>query len=105
MDARTWPGTYLKCRNVYMAYPVTDGISYGEETMEKNPDLCHTGAEYTDMSCFSCKWADPLYVAGNDYYADAVLVDPAAGTKNTFKLKKIHHFIKTSFIQNADRSP
>mgnify|MGYP007054915638 FL=1 len=48
---------------------------------------------------------DPLYVAGNDYYADAVLVDSAAGTKNSFKLKKIHHFIKTSFIQNADRSP
>lgn len=63
-----------------MAYPVADGISYGEETMEKNPDLCHTGAEYTDMSCVSCKWDDPLYVAGNDYYADAVLVDPAAGT-------------------------
>ena len=88
-----------------MAYPVTDRISSCEETMEKNPDLCHTGAEYTDMSCFSCKWDDPLYVAGNDYYADAVLVDSAAGTKNTFKLKKIHHFIKTSFIQNADRSP
>lgn len=35
MDARIWPGTYLKCRNVYMAYPVADGISYGEETMEK----------------------------------------------------------------------
>lgn len=102
---RTWPGTYLKCRNVYMAYPVADGISYGEEAMEKNPDLCHTGAEYTDMSCFSCKRADPLYVAGNDYYADAVLVDSVAGTKNAFKLKKIHHFIKTSFIQNADRSP
>ena len=55
-------------------------ISSCEETMEKNPDLCHTGAEYTDMSCVSCKWDDPLYVAGNDYYADAVLVDPAAGT-------------------------
>lgn len=88
-----------------MAYPVADGISYGEETMEKTPDLCHTGAEYTDMSCLSCKRADSLYVAGNDYYADAVLVDSAAGTKNAFKLKKIHHFIKTSFIQNADRSP
>ena len=74
MDARTWPGTYLKCRNVYLAYSVADGISSGEEAMEKTPDLCHTGAEYTDMSC------DPLYVAGNDYYADAVLVDPAAGT-------------------------
>lgn len=56
------------------------GVSSGEETMEKTPDLCHTGAEYTDMSCFSGKWTDPLYVAGNDYYADAVLVDSAAGT-------------------------
>ena len=88
-----------------MAYPVTDRISSCEKKKKKNPDLCHTGAEYTDMSCFSCKWDDPLYVAGNDYYADAVLVDSAAGTKNSFKLKKIHHFIKTSFIQNADRSP
>ena len=70
----------FKCRNVYLAYSVADGVSSGEETMEKTPDLCHTGAEYTDMSCLSGKWTDPLYVAGNDYYADAVLVDPAAGT-------------------------
>ena len=80
MDAGTRAGTYLKCRNIYLAYPVADGISSGEETMEKTPDLCHTGAEYTDMYSFSCKWDDPLYVASNDYYADAVLVDPAAGT-------------------------
>lgn len=80
MDACTWAGTYLKCRNVYLAYSVADGVSSGEEAMEKTSDLCHTGAEYTDMSCVSCKWDDPLYVASNDYYADAVLVDPAAGT-------------------------
>ena len=49
-------GTYLKCRNVYLAYSVADGVSSGEETMEKTPDLCHTGTEYTDMSCVSCKW-------------------------------------------------
>ena len=79
MDAGTRAGTYLKCRNINLAYSVADGISSGEETMEKTPDLCHTGAEYTDMSCFSGKRNDPLYVAGNDHYADAVLVDPAAG--------------------------
>ena len=88
-----------------MAYPVADGISYGEETMEKNPDLCHTGAEYTDMSCFSGKWTDPLYVAGNDYYADAVLVDPAAGTKNSFKLKKDSSFHKDVFYPECGSIP
>ena len=62
--------------------PIQD-MERGSEEGEAVLRLVNLAVPTLDLymgSCFSCKWDDPLYVAGNDYYADAVLVDPAAGT-------------------------